>query len=277
LNNILTIDFEEWYHPEYVKDKVFGERKERCTQSLDKTLRLLREQNVKATFFTVGELVEKYPELIERISREGHEIGFHGYSHYTLWNLDAEGLIQDIRKFGSLVNEKPIGFRAPSFSLDNRTKWALEVLENVGYKYDSSIFPTKTPLYGVGKAPVGPYKPSNDNLAVEDENRKIWEFPLLVYPLPGLKLPIAGGFYLRLFPLSILFRAVKKQNLQGFPSVIYVHTWELDPETPKLRLHPYKFFVTYYNIEKTSARLEKLLSSFEFTSIRNYMEEKGLA
>lgn len=277
MKNILSIDLEEWYHPEYVKGKVSEEKEERLKQNLNITLGLLSKRSVKATFFVVGELAEKYPEVIKRISEEGHEIGFHGYSHKTLWNLDAEGLREEIRKFDSFMSEKPIGFRAPSFSLDNRTKWALEVLEDAGYKYDSSIFPTKTPLYGVKGAPMKPYKPSHDNVVLEDETRKIWEFPLLVYPLFGLRLPMAGGFYLRLFPFNMLFRAVKKQNRKGFPAVIYLHTWELDPETPKLKLGLYKSFVTYHNMEKTGARLKHLLSRLEFTSIRNYMEETGLA
>jgi len=277
LKNILSIDLEEWYHPEYVKDKVFEEKEERLKESLNITLSLLRARNVKATFFVVGELAEKYPEAIKCISEEGHEIGFHGYSHQTLWNLTLKDLKQEIKKFNSFINDKSIGFRAPSFSLDNRTKWALQVLEDAGYKYDSSIFPTKTPLYGVKGALMKPYKPSHVNVALEDETRKIWEFPLLVYPLLGLRLPMAGGFYLRLLPNNILFKAIEKQNRKRFPAVIYLHTWELDLRTPKLKLGLYKSFVTYHNMEKTGARLKHLLSRFEFTSVRNYMEEEGLA
>ena len=273
MKNILSIDVEEWYHPEYVKDKVSEEKEERLKQSLDITLGILSKQCVKATFFVVGELAEKYPELIKRISDEEHEIGFHGYNHETLWNLNAEGLREETRKFDSLMSEKPIGFRAPSFSLDNSTKWALEVLEDAGYKYDSSIFPTKTPLYGVKGAPMKPYKPSHDNVVLEDETRKIWELPLLVYPLFGLRLPMAGGFYLRLFPFNMLFRAVKKQNRKGFPAVIYLHNWELDPETPKLKLGLYKSFVTYHNLAKTVELLKSLLREFQFTSFAEYLKE----
>ena len=276
MHNILSIDLEEWYHPEYVRTAAIGNKEERITKSLDKTLALLDEHNVDATFFVVGELVEKHAEIGEKIDEKGHEIAFHGYYHEPLWKLDAGRLRSEIVKFGSLIKEKCIGFRAPSFSLSNETKWALKVLEEVGYKYDSSVFPAKTPLYGLSSAPIRPYTVSSESVVKEDENAVLWEFPLLVYSLAGVRFPVAGGFYLRFFPVDIIKRAVKKANKQGFPALLFVHNWELDSETPKLKLGLYKSFVTYYNIEETRKKLNNLLSSLEFTSVRNFMEEKGL-
>ena len=276
LYNILSIDLEEWYHPEYVRTAALGNKQERITKSLEKTLGLLDEHNVNATFFVVGELLEKHPEIVEKIKEKGHEIAFHGYHHEPLWKSNAETLRSETKSFRSLIKEKCLGFRAPSFSLSNETKWALKVLEEVGYIYDSSVFPAKTPLYGLSSAPIRPYMISCENVAKEDENAVLWEFPLLVYSLAGVRVPVAGGFYLRFFPVDIIKRAVKKANKQRFPAVLFVHNWELDAETPKLKLGLYKSFVTYYNLEETRKKLNNLLSGLEFTSVRNFMEEKGL-
>jgi len=178
----------------------------------------------------------------------------------------------EIERVNSLIGEKCAGFRAPSFSLSNRTKWALKVLEDCGYQYDSSLFPAKTPLYGVWNAPTTPYKPSRENIAEKDENGKLWEFPLLVCKLKGMRVPVAGGFYMRFFSVGLIARTIRKLNEQGFPAVIFFHNWELDPETPRLKLGLYKYFVTYHKLKETSKKLEHLLSKFQFTSVREYIE-----
>lgn len=270
--NVLTIDLEEWYHPEYVKKKTLPYKEERIQHTLKATLNLLDRHNLKATFFVVGELAEKHPEIVKNIRENDHEIAFHGYFHEPLWNLDATTLQDEITKFNSLIGEKCAGFRAPSFSLNNKTKWALKVLETCGCQYDSSIFPTKTPLYGVWNAPTTPYKPSYNNVAKRDENAKLWEFPLLVYKLKGIRVPVAGGFYMRFFSVNLIAKAIRKLNQQGVPAVIFFHNWELDPETPRLKLGLYRYFVTYHKLKETRKKLERVLSKFPFTSIKNYME-----
>jgi len=276
LKNILSVDVEEWYHPEYVKNKVKETRVEQVHQGLDDAFQLLREYNVSATFFVVGELVDKHPEIVKEINEKGHEVAFHGYYHKPLWRLNAKEFQLELENFNSLIGEKCLGFRAPSLSLDNQTKWALKVLECAGYIYDSSIMPARTPLYGVRGAPLRPYKPSYGNVAEEDQNSKLWEFPLLVYPFASVKIPAAGGFYLRLFPVDLVSGAIKKANKQGFPAVVFFHTWELDSKTPRLKLSPYKSFVTYYNLHGMKKKLRKLLSTFRFTSIENHARERGL-
>ena len=273
LKNILSVDLEEWYHPEYVKNKAIKTPVERMPQSLNKILQLLKAYNVSATFFIVGELVEKHPEIVEEINEKGHEVAFHGYYHKPLWKLNADAFELEVKKFNSLIREKCLGFRAPSFSLNNETKWAIEVLENAHYIYDSSIFPAKTFLYGVQKAPMKPYKLCHEDVTKEDESGKLWEFPLLVYPIMGLRIPAAGGFYLRLFPARLIEKAVKKMNKRGVPAVIYIHNWELDPKTPRLKLGIYRSFVTYHNTKKTEKKMKHLLSRFKFTSLKFHMEE----
>jgi polysaccharide deacetylase family protein (PEP-CTERM system associated) len=271
LENILTIDLEEWYHPEYVRKSVRVKRKGRMRESIDLTMRLLEESKAVATFFVVGEIAEKHPDIIEKIIDGGHEVAFHGYNHEPLWQSDPVKFCSEIKKFNSLISGRCIGFRAPSFSLRNGTIWALKVLEEMNFLYDSSVFPSQTPLYGVPRAPVKPYKPSSMDITMEDEDGKLWEFPVLVYPFPGANLPMSGGFFLRLLPTFIVKKTIKKMNKLGFPATIYVHSWELDKGTPRLRLGPYASFVTYFNRDGTLRKLRALLSSFRFTSVRNYM------
>lgn len=272
MHNILTVDLEDWYHPEYVKNRAQPPKEERIQNSLRITLDLLNRLNLNATFFIVGELAESHPEIIEEIRENNHEIAFHGYHHEPLWNLDADKLRSEIERFNLLIKGKCIGFRAPSFSLSNKTKWALKVLDDCGYQYDSSLFPAKTPLYGVWNAPTVPYKPSYEDITTHDENTKLWEFPLLVYNLRGIKVPVAGGFYLRFFSANLIAKAIQKLNSQGFPAVIFFHNWELDPETPRLKLGLYKYFVTYHKLNETRDKLESLLSKFKFVSVTEYMK-----
>jgi polysaccharide deacetylase family protein (PEP-CTERM system associated) len=276
LLNILTVDFEEWYHPEYVKDKCPVSKDYHASQDIDATLNLLEKHGIEATFFVVGEIAQKIPSLIEQIRSRGHEIGCHGFDHEPLWKKDAETLKSEIDKFRAAVGGICIGYRAPSFSLSNKTKWALDVLAQTGFKYDSSIFPASTPLYGVRNAPVQPYKPSREDVSIEDENTSLWEFPLHVHSTSILRLPLAGGFYLRFFPLRLIEKSIKKANKDGRPAVLFVHTWELNPNTPKLKLGLYRSFVTYHNLEKTTPKLDQILPQFQFTSVHTFMKEKGL-
>jgi len=269
------VDFEEWYHAEYVQDKAV-EREDYAKKDLASALDLLEKHNTGATFFVVGELARKYPELVSQIAESGHEVAFHAYHHEPLWKKSPETFKQEIEDFNTVVGRTATGFRAPSFSLNEKAKWVLSVLEDSGFKYDSSIFPAKTPLYGVRGAPLEPYKPSHDNIALNDDTAHLWEFPLHVYSLPVLRVPMAGGFYLRFFPINLIKKSIEKANKKGRPAVIYVHTWELGSNAPRQKLGYYKSFVTYHNLDKTGSRLGELLSKFEFCSVENYMKEKGL-
>jgi polysaccharide deacetylase family protein (PEP-CTERM system associated) len=277
LQNILSVDLEEWYHPEYVRTgEEVPNKKDRITESLDKTLDLLNSQDVRATFFVVGELLERHPEILERLSDEGHEISFHGFYHQPLSELNVDTFRSEIQRFGALVGKKCLGFRAPSFSLSNKTKWALKILEAEDYRYDSSIFPFKTPLYGHWTAPIRPYRISHENVTSEDDSSRLWEFSLLAYSFAGIRMPAAGGFYLRFLPTNLISRAIRKVNKLGFPAVLFFHNWELDTETPHMNLGLYKSFVTYHKLNETKHKLDCLLSRYKFSSIENYMTSNGL-
>jgi len=279
VKNILSIDVEELFHTEYVRHLRENGNAFRTPSNMPSILKLLNDYSTKATFFMVGEVAERYPSVTKEIINRGHEVAFHSYDHKLLLEKNPEQLVMEIERFNellmSITGHKCLGFRAPSFSLNNTTKWALEVLERTGMLYDSSVFPVWTPLYGVSSALTRPYKPSKDDLTAENVEGKLWEFPLAVYSLLKLRIPAAGGFYLRFMP-SLVSRAVKKINKHGSPAVIFVHSWELDPETPKLGLNPYKSFVTYHNIEKTVKLIKHLLQDFQFASVAEYMKIKGM-
>jgi len=269
VKNLLSIDVEEIFHAEYSKSST-EDHEYRSIVNIPLILDMLRDFEVTATFFIVGEVAEKFPEIIRMIMDEKHEVSFHGWSHEPLWAQDEKSFNMELRQFQK-IHPNCRGYRAPSFSLDNETSWALRALEDAEISYDSSIFPVKTPLYGVKNAPTKPYRPSKDDL-VDEDDEGILEFPLLVYSFMGVRIPAAGGFYLRLMP-SLIKRSIRDMNAKAHPAVIYVHNWELDPLTPRLGLDRYRSFITYHNIERTERFLRGLLSNFEFTSFENYITD----
>lgn len=271
VENILSIDVEEVFHGEYTRQYRHG-LCYRTPDNIPPILKILEEYDAKATFFMVGEIAEKYPEVINEILEKGHEVSFHGGTHEPLWRLTPERFREEVKAFKKL-HPDCIGFRAPSFSLNNDTKWALKVLKEQNFSYDSSVFPAWTPLYGVYGAPQRPYVPSLSDVSKEgNANYSIIEFPLSVYCFLGFKLPIAGGFWLRFLNIRVIRKGIKKMNEKDLPAILYVHNWELDPGTPRLRLNPYKSFVTYHGIEKTEKLLRCLLHEFHFSSFADYIK-----
>jgi peptidoglycan-N-acetylglucosamine deacetylase len=277
MKNALSIDLEFWYSAELVRPYVKDEN-DLIVEMTRPLIDILDENGTKATFFVLGKVAEKYPDLIKEIHEKGHEIASHAYSHRTLYDLGKSGLEQEIKKSKCLLEkitgERLDGFRAPTFSLDNSTKWALDILDNSGFSYDSSLFPAKTALYGVSDAPLYPYRPSKENISKESMNsgRNIVEIPLSVYRLGPLSIPIAGGFYLRAMPFYLLETLIKQIN-KDRAAVIYIHPWELFPIMPKLDLSSSSKFITYYKVESTIKKFQKLLSAFQFDSIREVINE----
>ena len=188
------------------------------------------------------------------------------------WELDE--FDRDAR--GVIPLEEIVGYRAPTFSLDERTGWALDILREHGYRYDSSIFPARMGLYGVDACPAVPYHPTAAEPTQDHDQPDFWEFPMTVYRAAGFTLPVAGGFYLRALPLAILRYALTQVNRQGAPFVVYVHPWEGDAATPRVRgLSPLHRAVTYHNLETTLRKLEALLQSFRFAPLRAVLRLEG--
>ena len=277
--NILGIDFEDWYHPELVKRNIKDEKHEPSVlNGIDKILDLLRKHDTLATFFVVGELLEFQPEIFDKIIDNGHEIGFHTMYHDR---LDSPGFKEkfsdEIKKFAELTNHKSKGFRAPTFSLNESSSWAIDVLVENNYVYDSSIIPAKSTMYGSPNANNSPYRTSSVSIEKNDPTGKLIEFPLLTTKFLGKKIPAAGGFYLRSLPSHVIKNAIKNYEKKCIPATFYIHSWELTPEfMPRLDLPLKDKFVTYHNLDKAYTRMSDLLEHFEFTSFNRYIEENRM-
>ena len=273
--NLLGIDFEDWYHPELMKPYISGKDKNPTViNGIDKILDLLRKNETFATFFLVGELLLVKPELQDKILDEGHEIAFHTMYHTR---LDSEGykekFLDEIKNFEKLTSGKSKGFRAPTFSLNDTSSWAIDMLRECGYQYDSSVVPAKGKMYGLPNALTEPYRISSSSIENDDPDSDMLEFPLLVTKFLGKKIPAGGGFYLRTLPMRIIKNAIRKYEDLNIPATFYIHSWELTPEFfPKIHMSKKDEFVTYHNIEKAYGKMDEILKNFQFTSFSRYLQ-----
>ena len=276
--NLLGIDFEEWFHPQLIQDVLKHETKSfEIVKGIDKIIEFLGKHETYATFFMVGEILENFPDILDKILDNGHEIGFHTMYHSR---LDSENFQEKFSKelddFAKLTNNKSKGFRAPTFSLNEKSSWAIVTLEEHGYVYDSSIVPAKTSLYGNPNAPRNPYKITSDYLDSDTPKGKITEFPLMVTKLFGKTVPVGGGFYLRTLPFGTTKKALRTYDQENKPGVFYIHSWELTPEyMPKIKLSTKNNFITYHNLDKVLERMGVLLSNFEFTSFERFIQNNS--
>jgi len=276
--NLLGIDFEEWFHPELIQRVLTNEKKPfKIINGLDKILEFLGKHETYATFFMVGEIIKEVPEILDKILSNGHEIAFHTMNHSR---LDSEGFQEkfskELEEFAILTNNKSKGFRAPTFSLNEKSSWAIDLLEEQNYIYDSSIIPAKSSMYGNPNAPKKPYKISSSSLEHDDSKAKITEFPLMVTKFLGKTVPAGGGFYLRTLPFGTTKKAIREYEKQEIPGVFYIHSWELTPEyMPKIKLSKKDSFITYHNLGKVISRMSELLSNFQFTSFERYIQNKS--
>ena len=276
--NLLGIDFEDWFHPELIQPHITTKNREpTVVQGIDKILEWLRKNDTFATFFMVGELLESKPELLDKVLDNGHEIAFHTMYHTRLDTPNfKEKFNEEIKKFADLTKGKSRGFRAPTFSLNHATAWVIDVLAENNYKYDSSIVPTKTKLYGIANADTKPYKISSKKINGNDPNGKMLEFPLLTTTIFGKKIPTGGGFYLRSLPLKIIKSAIRNCERENYPATFYIHSWELTPEfMPKIPLPFIDSFITYHNLNKAFGKMDKLIKEFKFTSFERYIQNSS--
>jgi polysaccharide deacetylase family protein (PEP-CTERM system associated) len=268
--NILTIDVEDWYMDTDIS--TWASYEDRIVKSTQKILDILDETNAQATFFAVGYVAEHFPELIEDIKDRGHEIGTHGYSHTSIKKQMPsefeEDLLKSIGILEDITKDKIRGHRACEFSIGEETSWAIDILKANGLKYDSSVFPVKTHLYGVPDAPLYPYHISSSNIKIDNPENNFLEFPLSVYKLPIVhkNIPVAGGFYLRFFPYWFINLALKKINKMGQPAIVYAHPWEFDFGQPRVNSLKQGH---YYRLSTTEEKFKKLLKDFKFGSIKD--------
>jgi len=271
MKNAISIDLEDWFCVHNLSRLIKKEDWDGCESRISKNteciLEILQEHKTQATFFVLGWIAEKFPELIYKIEQNGHEIATHGYHHLNIIQTTPREFEEDLKKSLDIlkkigIKQDVLGFRAPSFTIVEKTMWALEILEKYNLKYDSSIFPIGFhPTYGVPSALLSPYKVSS----------KLQEFPMSCVRFFGVNFRCCGGAYFRFFPYTYTRYCIKKCNSLGRPIVFYIHPWEIDPDQPKLKLPALKYLRHYYNLDKTKKRLDKLLSDFQFTTIRNVL------
>ncbi len=267
--NALTVDLEEWFCGHIlnkaVKKNEWNNQELRVVEDTRRMLRLFSRHDTEATFFVLGWLAERSPELIKEIADHGHEIATHGYWHTSLTEMTPASFEQDLKKALDVtrrcVKQEILGFRAPSFTITTKTLWALQILKDNGIRYDSSIFPLSLhPDYGIGNAP----------LAIHKLNDTLIEVPLSCVEILGKRIPCGGGYF-RLYPYGLTKALLKRCNRQGRPAVFYLHPWELDPAQPRVKLGPINTLRHYYNLDKTAERVDRLLTDFRFTSIRKLL------
>jgi polysaccharide deacetylase family protein (PEP-CTERM system associated) len=248
-----------------------------------------RHKKVRGTFFILGWIAERFPHIVKEIHARGHEVACHGYSHKLIFNQTNEEFRDDVRRakqlLEHLIGNEVIGYRAPTYSITQTTLWALEILQELGFKYDSSIFPIKHDVYGIPESPRFPYiisfnekrgsltdisqKINFDLKVYKASNRSIIEVPMSTVQMFKKNVPASGGGYFRLFPYLLTKRLLRSINdNEGKPFVFYLHPWEIDPEIPKINnASALSRFRTYVNLDKTLARFKRLLLDFHFASL----------
>lgn len=273
--NALTIDVEDYFQvaalAEAVARRDWSSMEYRVEANTDRLLELFSQKNVKATFFTLGWVAERSPELVRRIQKAGHEIASHGYSHQLVYNQTAEVFRDETRKskqiLEDITGEAITGYRAASYSITAQSRWALDILCDEGFTWDSSIFPVHHDRYGMPGTPHEPYQleaPGGGTLI---------EFPLSTCPLGSYRLPIAGGGYFRLYPYWLSRWGLGRINKAGAPFIFYLHPWEIDTGQPRLKVKAFSRFRHYNNLDKCMGRLERLLGDFHFGSVSDVLSE----
>lgn len=265
MRNILTIDLEDWYHCLDEDPANWHRYEDRIVPSARRILKILAARGTRATFFVLGHVAERHPELVGEIHRAGHEIGCHGYEHRFVYRQTPAEFESDVARaaglLSSVTGEPVVSYRAPYFSVTRKSLWALPVLRDLGFRYDSSIFPVHNHRYGIPDAPRLPFE--------TDEG--ILEVPVSTFPLARTRLPFAGGVYFRFFSYRFVRGLCRRLNARGEPVVFYLHPWEADEGQPRVPLPPALRLRHYWRLDRTAGKLERLLKEFSFGPVREVL------
>jgi polysaccharide deacetylase family protein (PEP-CTERM system associated) len=274
MRNAMSIDVEDWFHPEALRGVVqpadWEQLAPRAGRNVERLLRLFDAAQVRATFFVLGWVAEREPDLVPRLAAEGHEVASHGYAHRMITQQQPADFAADLRRSLQVLRaqsgQRVLGYRAPSFSVVQDTLWALDELLQQGLSYDASIFPVHHDRYGVPGAPRMPYRIRGRGA------RELWELPPVTLRVLGRNLPAAGGGYLRLLPYAYSAHALRALNALGVPGIVYSHPWEYDTEQPRLPLAGLQALRHYGRIASTEAKLVRLLREFRFTTCAEVLD-----
>ncbi len=276
VTHFFSVDVEEHFHAhvfeELVPAHAWDHQPSRVTAATEQLLELLARHNTRATFFVLGWVARKLPDLVRRIAAEGHEVGSHTWSHRKISRLTPAQFREELRSSKAILEDvsgTPVqGFRAPSFSIRPGMEWAFDLLLEQGFTYDSSLFPIRRPDYGYPGAPCQPHEITRGDTVLR-------EFPMATTSFLGARIPAAGGAYLRHFPFWIIRRAFLESALHGIPAMLYVHPWEVDLGQPRLAVSRLTQIRHYGGLERTLPRLERLLSQFRFGSVAEWLRDRA--
>jgi polysaccharide deacetylase family protein (PEP-CTERM system associated) len=267
--NAMTVDVEDYFHVsvfEGVLPRLFWDRMEsRVRANTERLLDIFDAFGVRATFFVLGWVAERERRLVQSIAARGHEIASHGYAHRLAYDQTRAGFRADIRRakqtLEDAIGRRVVGYRAPSYSITPRSLWALDLLIEEGYEYDSSIFPIRHDRYGIPVSARSPYR-------IERGGRTLLEVPASTTRLGPLNLPVGGGGYFRLLPYWWTRWAIARVNrIEGRAAVFYLHPWEIDPDQPRLSTNWVGRLRHYRNLDRTEQRLRRLLTDFQFGAV----------
>ncbi len=267
-----TIDVEEYFQVSalepYVARSDWDRYPSRVATQMERLLALLARHNARATCFVVGWVAERHPDLIRTIARAGHEIASHGWDHARVTTLTPVQFRHSVRSSKRVLEDiagtPVVGFRAPSFSIVAGREWALDILLEEGYGYDSSLFPIRRPGYGY---PTG----RSDPHFLERSAGRLAEIPPATLRWAGMRLPAAGGGYFRLLPYGVVRAALRQCERRHVPGTFYIHPWEIDPDQPRVDVSWLTRARHYRGLRGTVPRLERLLTEFRFVPIRETM------
>jgi polysaccharide deacetylase family protein (PEP-CTERM system associated) len=273
----MSVDVEEYFQVQAFAGRIpraeWNRWPSRIEENIDRLLGLLEETNAKGTFFVLGCVAQNHPQIVRRIAAAGHEIASHGMTHKMITELTPEKMREEARDSRRLLEDlsgsRVEGYRAPSYTVSPGTRWALEILVETGYVYDSSIFPIRGRRYGY---PNGPTRPTRLATATSE----IAEFPLTTIGVGPVRFPVLAGSYLRLLPTWVSEGAVRYQLGRRLPVVVNVHTWEIDPDQPTV-VSPRRTLWTHYaRLGATAGTLKRVLRLARFASIGRRLRELGL-
>lgn len=276
--NALTFDIEDYFQVSALASAIdrsaWENMPRRVVRNTQLLMEMLAEHKTRSTFFFLGWVADRHPELVRFAQEAGHEVACHGYSHKLVYDQTPQEFREETLRAKAIledVTQRPVaGYRAASYSITRKSLWALDILAEAGFSYDSSIFPVRHDRYGIPDSPRWPHEIQLSG------GHRIVEFPLSTAQIAGFKLPVAGGGYFRIFPLWVTQWAIRRVNAENKPFIFYLHPWEVDPEQPRIKTSALSTFRHYTNLGVCAQRLRTLISQFRFGTVAEVLGESGL-
>ncbi len=276
--NAFTVDVEEHFQVAALKTafdrKSWSFESSRVVRNTNRIIDLMAEKDVLGTFFILGWVAERHPQLVRRIVDGGHEVACHGYAHELVYEQSREKFKEETIRAKKILEDasgtQVIGYRAASYSITPRSSWALQILAEAGFQYDSSVIPVRHDIYGFVGAPAKPYELYLNN------GLSLTEFPPSTVSLLGTRMPIGGGGYFRIYPYWFTHVCLQHLNKKGVAFSFYTHPWEVDPEQPRANVSFKSRFRHYTNLERCETRIRRLLGGFKFAPMSKVVSEREL-